>query len=228
MNHSLRWLILLLLMTFGFQFLAIQTSETPVNPECPWCLNLGQDTDDVVFLPLNTSFVRLSAPADSDFIADILWMRATYYFGKHVLSDRQYPFLLFLLDLITDLSPNWIQPYLFGAVLLPVEAGLIDDGLYLIEKGLNHLPDQWRLWFFKGYYIWKGSGDNIEGAKAIHKASTLPGAPVFLSRLSATLANKSDQRLLAEQFLKESLNSVKTMSDRKKILEKMKEMGLHE
>ncbi|MFH1156300.1 MAG: hypothetical protein V1793_21040 [Pseudomonadota bacterium] len=229
MNLSVRLIIIpLILATAGFQFFTIKMSDSPVNPSCPWCIDQNQDKADVAFIPIETSFVRLAAPADPDLLADILWMRSTYYFGKHVLSDRQYPFLLCLLDIITDLSPEWKEPYLLGAVLLPVEVGLINDGLYLIDKGLGYFSNDWRLWFFKGYYLWKGIGNTLEGAKAIHRAALLPGAPVFLSKLSATLADKSDQKQLARQFLEESLSSVKTLGDRQKIIEKMKEMHFDE
>ncbi len=43
------------------------------NPECSWCES--QDFDQVAFLPVNTLFLRLPAPADPDFISDLLWLR---------------------------------------------------------------------------------------------------------------------------------------------------------
>ena len=118
-------------------------------PGCPWCDE--KFSGDVVFLPLNASIMRLFSPADPLFLADILWMRTSYYFGQHLLTDRNYPYLLHMLDLITDLSPEWIQPYLFGAVVLPSETESIENGLYIIDKGLLFHPDNGSYGFLKDF-----------------------------------------------------------------------------
>ena len=131
-------------------------TRTPV-PGCPWCDEMS--ADDVLFLPLNASIMRLFSPADPLLLADILWMRTSYYFGKHLLTDRDYPYLFKMLDLITDLSPDWVYPYLFGAVILPSEAESVEDGFYMIDKGLLFHTDNWQLWFFKGFYLWQVKND---------------------------------------------------------------------
>lgn len=196
--------------------------HTPI-PECPWCEDKGLD-EDVVYVPLNASIMRLISPADPHLLADLLWMRTAYYFGRHALTDREYPYLLHLLDLITDLSPEWELPYFFGAVILPTEAGEVEDGFYLIEKGLKYHPDNWELWFFKGFYLWKSRGDVLSAAHALHKASLLPGAPIYLGRLSATLATRAGQQELAMRFIEEALRNIQDPAQRKILLEKLEEV----
>ncbi len=204
-------------------FLNERYGEYTPLAECPWCENRGLD-EDVVYVPLDASIMRLFAPADPHFLADFLWMRASYYFGQHVLTDQEYPYLLHLLDLITDLSPTWEQPYLFGAVILPTEAGAVEDGFYLIDKGLIYHPKSWQLWFFKGFYLWQSSGDILSAAKVFHKASLLPKAPVYLGPLSATLATQAGQKELAMRFLHEALRHVEGLSQRKILREKLEEI----
>ena len=189
---------------------------------CPYCE--FQDKPDVIYIPLKSSTVRLFAPADSDLIADLICMRTNYYFGQHVLTDREYPYLLHLLDLITDLAPKWFLPYYFGAVILPVETGNLDDGFYIIDKALVHHSDNWQLWFFKGYYLMELREDYIEAAKMFRKASMLPNAPIYLMRLSATLATKGGQKELALHFLEEALKHISDPEQRKVIIEKMNEV----
>ncbi len=190
--------------------------------ECPWCES-QQGGDDIVYIPLSTTVMRMFSPADPNFLSDFLWLRTMYYFGQHALTDRHYPYLFHLLDIITDLSPQWDYPYIFGAVILPTEAEASADGLYLIDKGLPYHPDNWRLWFFKGYYLWKG-GDTLSAAQSFHKASLCSGAPVYLANLSATLATRSGQKELGQYFLQEALRNVKTESYRKILLNKMEEV----
>ena len=191
-------------------------------PGCSWCDE--KPIDDVVFIPLDASILRFFSPADALFLADILWMRTSYYFGKHLLTDRDYPYLLHMLDLITDLSPDWIQPYFFGAVVLPTEAESVEDGLYLIDKGLLFHPDNWQLWFFKGFYLWQIKNDLLGASEALSKASQLEEAPTYLINLAASFATKGGNRVLAVRFLKEASKNVQDPTQRKMILKKMKEI----
>jgi len=197
--------------------------ERVTVPECPWCD--ARDTQkDIVYIPVSSSLMRLLSPADPHFLADMLWMRTSYYFGSHALTDRKYTYLFHLLDIITDLSPEWENPYFFGAVILPTEGNAVEDGLYLIEKGIIHHPETWELWFFKGYYLWKKQEDLIGGAEALHRASLLPGAPVYLANLSATLATQEGQKELAMRFLRQALENITDQNQRRILMQKMEEM----
>jgi hypothetical protein len=155
-------------------------------------------------------------------------MRTAYYFGFHAMSDRQYPYLVHLLDIITDLSPKWDIPYYFGATLLPIEADSAEEGYYIIDKGIREFPDDWHLWFFKGYYQWQIDNDLIGAAETLRHASQLPGAPTYLTRLPATLATRAGQKELAIRFIHESLKQVKDEKQKQVLLEKLQEMLKHE
>jgi len=183
---------------------------------------------EVVYVPLHSAFLKIMAPADPSFISDLLWMRTSYYFGFHALSDRKYPYLIYLLDIITDLSPKWDYPYFFGAAILPTEADSAEEGYYIIEKGLQQFSDDWQLWFFKGYYQWKIDKNLIGASETLHHASMLPSAPPYLARLPATLATKAGQRELALRFINESLKQVKDENQKQILLEKLQEMLKHE
>ncbi len=191
--------------------------------ECPWCED-KRTQEDVAFIPLNASFLRLWAPADPDFIADMLGLRTAGYFGQHALTDRQSPYLCHLLDLITDLAPLWDFPYFFAAVILPLEAEQVEDGFYFIDKGLVYFPEDWQLWFFKGFYLWRWTGDLAAAADALHRASLKPGAPVYLAALSATFATQAGNRELGLRFLKEALNQFEDPLHRRLLSEKIEEI----
>ncbi|MFZ3048698.1 MAG: hypothetical protein WA151_22515 [Desulfatirhabdiaceae bacterium] len=144
------------------------------------------------------------------------------------MSDRQYPYLAHLLDVITDLSPKWDIPYYFGATLLPIEADSAEEGYYIIDKGIREFPDDWHLWFFKGYYQWQIDNDLTNAAETLQHASSLHGAPSYLARLPATLATRTGQRELAIRFIHESLKQVKDEKQKQVLLEKLQEMVTHE
>lgn len=196
-------------------------SNRIILPDCPWCD--ASKKGDVIYLPLNASVMQLFSPADPDFLADMLWLRAIYYFGQHALTDRQFPYLLNLLDIITDLVPRWEYPFLSGAVIIPDLDKTSDDALYIIEKGLAYHPENWQLWFFKGYHFWK-NGDNLEAANALQKAAVLPGAPVYLAQLSATLLTRAGRREMALRFLEQSLEMIQDPRQREFIISKIKKV----
>lgn len=218
-------LLIMLVCTICLQirFLKDRFPKRIAVAECPWC-DAGDTSADVVYLPVSTSVMRLFAPADPNFLADMIWMRTTYYFGKHVLTDRQYPYLLHLLDMISDLAPRWENPYLFGAIALPTETQIAADGLYLIDKGLSHHPQSWMLWFFKGYYFWKSLNDMEKASEALYKASTCPEAPAYLANLSAKLATQAGKRELAIRFLQEALKNIHDPDQQRMIMRRLQEV----
>ncbi len=209
--------------TVAFQghYLDIRYTERIILPECPWCDASAKG--DIVYLPFDASIMRLISPANPEFIADALWMRALYYFGKHSLTDQQYPYLLNLLDITTDLAPRWKFPYTYGALIMADSEGGADDASYMIEKGLIHHPEDWQLWFFKGYQLMK-EGHNLEAAEALHTASVLPDAPVFLAELSATLMTREGRRDMALRFLQQSLQMIKDPRQREFIIRKIQKV----
>ncbi len=225
-KRRIRYFILLILF---FSVIAIQynylkkiTKILKLNPECPWCLSSQEE--EVIFLPIKARYWKLFFPADPDLLSDLLWMKTTYYFGKHALSDREYPYLFDLLDIITDISPEWRLPYFYGIVLLPLEAGEVEGGLYLIDKGLRNIPDAWELWFYKGYYLWKFKNDYLGASRFLYKAGLIKGSPSYLIPLSATLAKKGGGEELAKRFLLEAMKNIKDSRQRRMILEKFRKI----
>ena len=169
------------------------------NPDCEWCLETDAP-DRVDFIPHKTIFLRLAAPADSGFLADVLWLRASYHFGVHAITDGIYPYLDFLLQRITDLSPKWDLPYWAGAVMLLFEARDPIKAMALLDKGMDNLPELWELPFLKGYIFWKQFNNFQAASLFFHRASKLPGAPVYLSDLSRRMDTKRGQKRADDIF----------------------------
>ncbi|VBB42235.1 conserved hypothetical protein [uncultured Desulfatiglans sp.] len=218
--------IFLMVLVWGIQWKLIRLglAETGVTlSDCPWCEE-GGDFEDVVFLPRNASTLRLLAPADVDFLADLLWLRCVYYFGRHALTNREYPYLHHILDLITDLAPAWRWPFFFGAVVFATEIQAYDPGISLIEKGLQFHRADWQLWFYKGYYLWKYAEDALGAADALGEAADLPGAPSFLKGLAASLANRAGHRELAVSLIENALKQTIDPAQQERLVQKREEI----
>ncbi len=199
--------------------------DLTVNPDCPWCEQTKSE-NELLYLPLRSFHLRLICPSDPDFLSGLIWLRTTYYYGAHAVTDDEYEYLFELLDMVTDLSPKWEFPYVFGAIILPMDTEEFDGAVYLIDKGLKHRPEHWNLWFFKGYIYWKFKNDPETASKLFFRASQLPGAPKFLTPLSSTIALEAGNKQMAIQYLKTALKTLNDAAQIKVLLNKLEEITI--
>jgi hypothetical protein len=97
-------------------------------------------------------------------IGDWYWMRSLQYVGRKVLTLRQgailddlgnanLKLLPALLDTATTLDPQFIEPYEYGAIVLP--GSDVDAAIRLTKKGIAANPSSWRLYHHLGYIYWQ-------------------------------------------------------------------------
>ena len=97
------------------------------------------DATEPVYLP-RAEYLRPMSLGWQNVLADILWFRTISYFGEHYRSDRTYPWLAQMCDLVTDLDPRAEHVYRFAGVILPWEANQADAGIRLLEEGRAAVP----------------------------------------------------------------------------------------
>ncbi len=73
--------------------------------------------DPQVFVPSSHFYEKLS-PSYRTSIADLYWLGIVQYYGEHIEGDRRLDSLSAMLDLVTALSPHFIEPYLFSTFAL--------------------------------------------------------------------------------------------------------------
>ena len=142
-------------------------------------------------------------------IADWYWMRALQYLGNKILnSPEQYidlsdlrplnPRLLYpYLDTATDLDPQFIEAFSYGAIVLPA----IDPqkAIALTEKGIANNPEQWLLYHYLGFIHWRL--DQYEKAAEVYeKGSSIPGAPSFMKLMAGKMRTQGGSRETAREI----------------------------
>ena len=120
-------------------------------------------------------------------LADVLWFRTINYFGEHYATDRSYPWLASMCDVVTDLDPRAEHVYRFAGVILPWEAKRPDEGIRLLEKGIRALPDSWLLHYYAGIVHFLFRSDYAQAAEHLRRAAELPGAPPLVARIAAVM-----------------------------------------
>jgi hypothetical protein len=117
-------------------------------------------------------------------IADLAWLQAIQYYGKHRMGDRQYPLAAHLFDTVVGFDPAFRTAYLFGALVLEEATGSLDASRELLRRGEREMPMEWMFPFSQGFMEYR-KGNVALGAREMERASRLPGAPGYAARLAA-------------------------------------------
>ena len=131
-------------------------------------------------------------------MADIYWTRTVQYFGqRHYRSAQTYNLLAPLLEITTHLDPHLLVAYQFGASFLapkpPNGPGQPDRAVQLIEYGIQHNPNEWRLYYNLGFVYYMELKDYAKAAEAFERGSRVPNAHPFLKLFAAQMAQHAGE-----------------------------------
>ncbi|MGD0923017.1 MAG: hypothetical protein ABSA70_14835 [Terriglobia bacterium] len=169
---------------------------------------------EVLYVPSGRILQRLSLGHEG-LLADIYWTRAVQYFGRQRLSHATHFELLGpLLRITTDLDPQLVIAYRFGAIFLaektPGGAGQPKEALQLLRRGIVANPDYWRLWQDLGFIYYWDLKDYANAARAFQTGSERPGAAMWMKAMAASVAAAGGQiqtsRLLWSEIYRQAEN----------------------
>lgn len=148
-------------------------------------------------------------------IADWYWMRSLQYLGGKIATKEGfiniedlrefnlrllYPYL----NSATDLDPQFMAAYSFGAIVLPaIDA---DQAIAIAKKGIANNPADWQLYQHLGYIYWKLKRYN-EAAETYEQGALVAGAPPFMKMMSAAMKTEGGSRNNARSIYKQMLES---------------------
>ena len=126
-------------------------------------------------------------------MACIYWTRTVQYFGhRHFDSAHTYNELAPLLEITTTLDPHLLPAYQFGASFLapkpPGGAGQPDRAIHLMEYGIEHNPDNWRLYYDLGFVYYTELKDYKNAAQIFEKGSNVPNTSPYMKIMAAQMA----------------------------------------
>ena len=144
---------------------------------------------DVLYVP-SGNILRRMCLGHEGLLANIYWTRVVQYFGRKRL-DRATRFEMLgpLLRITTELDPQLVIAYRFGAIFLgekpPWGPGEPEEALHLLRRGIVANPDYWRLWQDLGFVYYWDLKDYEGAARAFRAGSERPGAMVWMKVLAA-------------------------------------------
>jgi len=160
----------------------------------------------------------------SNLAADILWIRAVSYFGGHMLTDSDYPWLYRILVQVTTLDPPFTYPYLFGGMALALKPETGAESIALLTRGMINYPGDWRYPFYMGFNAFYNQRDPERAAGLMRYAASLPGIPEYLPHLAASLLAESGRTGAAVRFLETLAEGTRDESARANIRRKIEDL----
>lgn len=150
-------------------------------------------SDQIRFLPSGKALNVVSLGYE-EVLADLLWARATLMFGENFGQsgdDGWYSWLYHMMDLATDLDPQFRGAYKYGGTMLRVNGVFVDQSSIIFAKGTHHLPNEWYFPFgiAMNYFVQKK--DKRLAALYMREAASLPDGPFYLRNLAASLLDES-------------------------------------
>jgi tetratricopeptide (TPR) repeat protein len=149
-----------------------------------------QDPDLLFFS--SPALVKKMAFGYDGLLADFYWMRAIQYYGRRDEADKRairYKNLFALFDITTTLDPGLLDAYRAGSCFLaeadPVGAGQPRQAIQLMDKGIQANPQEWRLFYDKGFVHYWYLKEYTEAGEVWKAASRLPDAPHWMASLAA-------------------------------------------
>ncbi|MFN8943877.1 MAG: hypothetical protein ACK5WZ_04545 [Pseudobdellovibrionaceae bacterium] len=131
-----------------------------------------------------------------DLVADLFWLRTIQNFDycdsvKLTNSDglkicNENSFLYRLLDLVTELSPNFRMPYASGGLALSVIITDVSGASHIFEKGTFNFPTDWPILYRSAYHAMIEEKNKKKAAYLLVEAAR-NGGPQWLYALSGKL-----------------------------------------
>ena len=205
-SHRGRTAVLCLAMLLGIVAVVLLARWVDVHPQVP----VITSAEEELYVKATTA-KRLSL-AFNGLAADWYWMRSLQYVGRKALNfqnsnpgqmslndlgNLNLRILSPLLRLSTTLDPQFIAPYQYGAMILPTFDS--NEAISLLNYGIEHNPDQWRLYQHLGYVYWQRQ-DFQKSAEIYAAGGKLPNAPGWMSEMGARMTLEAGSREGARQM----------------------------
>lgn len=145
---------------------------------------------EVLYLP-SGQFIEQASLGYRDLAADVLWFKMVQYYGGYRMGENDIALFAHLVDVITDLDPQFVYAYVFGALIISQDLGQFERGIAFLEKGVRNNPEDWWLPFELGFLNYVYARDYAKALLFFEKAAGMPGAGPQAARFAAFVAAKA-------------------------------------
>ena len=169
-------LVLLILLVSLAMFMGLKLHlDTMVREKAPG--------SSIIYIPTG-KYLKYATLGFSSLAADIVYLWAIQYYSNTEIEDR-FDHLDHIFSIISELDPDYLDPYEIGAIIAVYEAGNYDLAFKILDRGLENNPEEWLFPYEAGHYAQRFLKDYELAREYYRKAMNIPGAPVQTRRLFA-------------------------------------------
>jgi tetratricopeptide (TPR) repeat protein len=168
----------------------------------------SEASGDIGALP-NGKVVRVASLGFERLVADLFWLRTVYYLGDEASHEAGYPAAARLAELVTDVDPYFHTAYVLMNSVLTALRAEPEAAIGLLDKGIEHLPESWRLYFLQGFNHFMYEHDYARAAGLMRRAAER-GGPDYLPLLATRLYNEAGDPETAIAFVRARLEQAET------------------
>jgi hypothetical protein len=170
------------------------------------------DRSTFVALPTGKALQILSF-GYQNLTADLLFIWSIQLYSTYYLTNR-FDYLERVYNTITDITPQYKEPYIIGALIMAFEARDIPMALRLLDKGSRSIEGEWLFDHEAGYYCYKYLKDYSRAEAYYARAASKPNAPSFMKRMKAHMVYLQDDPKVAYQMWLDIYNNARDLLEK--------------
>lgn len=150
----------------------------------------GRGAAPLLYLP-SGRYLKVASLGYDELLADVLYLWSIQYYSNYDIADRYVYLEHIYKDVITELDPRYLDPYLIGAMIMSTESQDPEMALRLLDKGIAKNPDQWILPFEAGFLCYQTLRDYPRASRYFEQAAAVPGVPPIVQRFKAEMTRRA-------------------------------------
>lgn len=182
-----------------------------------------QQAREVMYLP-DIEFVNLISFGYRNMLAKYLWFSTLDYFGKHHQSDQDYRWLYHRCELLTRLDHRNLKFYDFCANLISWEAEQPAMSIKILDRAIEHHPNNWRFWYLRGFTYMYFLEDQVKASHDLLQSTKLPGVHPVVARLAAKKYDQLKGREATIKLLEELVEASQDPTTIEALSERLEEL----
>jgi tetratricopeptide (TPR) repeat protein len=124
-------------------------------------------------------------------ISDSLWIDLLQHARHQQLPPGEVSWEAAQLDAVTRLDSRFERAYQYGGVVLSVLIQDREGARRILEKWIQHSPNNWRARYLLGYHLFYELGEYERASTQILRASEMEGSPQWLASLGVRLLSET-------------------------------------
>ncbi len=179
-----------------------------------WTLSLVKEQHDdlervkkFAYVP-NGKYLGIISLGYDQLVSDLIWLKVVQHLGNPNESREGMLWAFHAVNAVTDIDPKFVWAYQITGTILTVFAGMAEESITILQKGMKHNPDRWELPYLAGYTYFFERCDPKNSAHYLQIASKIEGSPSYLPKLAARMsveAGDVDSALLFLQSVRQEM-----------------------